>query len=53
VKLNGKDGLRYNNPEPTNEVINNMEQVFYKSIILKKSSHNPINIFNYQALQGA
>jgi hypothetical protein len=51
--LDYEEWLKYNNPEPTNDVIDNMEQVSCKSIIVNKSSHNPINTFNYQALQGA
>ena len=51
--LDYEEWLRDNNPQPTNDELNNMEKVFCKSTVLKKSSHSPINTFNYQPLQGA
>ncbi|MCK5294826.1 MAG: hypothetical protein KAJ49_09250 [Arcobacteraceae bacterium] len=51
--LNYEEYLKDNNPEPTSDEIDKMEQVFCSSVILKKSSLNPINTLNYQPLQGA
>ncbi len=45
--------LRYINPEPTSDDIDNMENVFCKSTILKRSTLNSINNLNYNNLQGA
>ena len=51
--LDYEEWLRYNNPEPTNKELNEMEKVLCNFSILKSSSFNPINTFNYQPPQGA
>ena len=51
--LDYEEWLRYNNPQPRANELDDMEKVFCKSTILKKSSHNPINTLTYQPLQGA
>ena len=45
--------LRYNNPEPTSEDMDNMEKVLCKSTVLKRSHHNSVNNLFYNDLQGA
>jgi len=45
--------LRDNPNEPTSDELNDMEKVFCKSTILKKSSLTPVNTFHHQPLQGA
>ena len=52
-ELDYREWLYFNNPEPCESELEDMERVFYKSTILKKSSHNPSNILNYQPPQGA
>lgn len=52
--LDYEEWLRDNNPQITSDEIDDMEKVFCKSTILKKSSHSPINTLHYQPLpQGA
>jgi len=51
--LDYEEWLRDNNPEPTIDELNNMDRVFCRSTILKKSFFSPINTLHYQPLQGA
>ncbi len=51
--LNYEEYLRDLNTEPSSDELDKMEKVFCSSVILKKSSFNPINSLNYQPLQGA
>ena len=49
--LDYEEYLRYSNPEPTSDDIDNMEKVFCKSKVLKSFSHSPVNSFDYEPLQ--
>lgn len=51
--LSYEEYLRDNDKEPNSDELNDMEKVFCKSCILKKSSLTPVNTFHYQPLQGA
>ena len=51
--LEYEEYLKDNNTEPTSQELEQMEKVFCKSSILKKSSLTPVNTFHYQPLQGA
>ena len=51
--LGYEEWLRDNLTPPSEDELNNMDRVFCKSSILKKSSLNPINTLHYQPLQGA
>jgi len=51
--LDYEEYLRCANTEPSSKELDDMERVFCKSNILKRSSFNPINTFNYQPLRGA
>ena len=51
--LDYEEYLRHTDTEPSTREIDDMEKVFCKSVILKRSFPNPSNTLNYQPLQGA
>lgn len=51
--LSYEEYLRDINTEPTSEELDDMEKLFCKSKILKRSSRNSSNAIDYQPLQGA
>lgn len=51
--LNYEEYLRDINNEPTSQELDDMEKVFCKSKILKRSTLSPINTLTYQPLIGA
>ena len=52
LNLSFEEHLRFHNLEPSDDMRNDMERIFYKTTILK-SYKQPLNNLDYKNLQGA